>query len=312
MIAAVAMYFLTQTPLGRMANACRDNFERAQFVGYDPRMVRFLQFALSGFFAGIGGGLYAITYEIVTFDAVKRRLSANALLMAYIGGAACSAGPILGAVLITLLQSGVSLTVQLLADLCRRAVHRHGDLRAGRPRRADPGAPPDLARRPAAALAVPYLRVVPPALVAVVGFVGLVELASFLTIGAAQGKPLALFGTTRSTSGAAAAWLAAAVLLARRGGRCDVSAPSFAAAWAAANAESRAQAERADECPSGALRCATSTRTSARPRSSAASALDDPARASVTRIIGPNGAGKTTLFNLISGPLSGVARARSR
>ena len=32
--------------------------------------VRFLQFALSGFFAGIGGGLYAITYEIVTFDAL--------------------------------------------------------------------------------------------------------------------------------------------------------------------------------------------------------------------------------------------------
>ncbi len=26
-------------------------------MGYDPRMVRFLQFALSGFFAGIGGGL---------------------------------------------------------------------------------------------------------------------------------------------------------------------------------------------------------------------------------------------------------------
>ena len=37
-----------------MANACRDNFERAQFVGYDPRMVRFYQFALSGFFLWLG------------------------------------------------------------------------------------------------------------------------------------------------------------------------------------------------------------------------------------------------------------------
>ena len=103
------MLFLTRTPLGRMANASRDNFERVQFVGYDPRMVRFLQFALSGFFAGIGGGLYAITYEIVTFDALAAPLSANALLMAYIGGSAAFGGPILGAVLITLLQSGVSL-----------------------------------------------------------------------------------------------------------------------------------------------------------------------------------------------------------
>ena len=50
LIAAVGMYFHTMTPLGRMANACRDNHERAQFVGYDPRIVRFLQFALSGFY----------------------------------------------------------------------------------------------------------------------------------------------------------------------------------------------------------------------------------------------------------------------
>ena len=52
-IAVALMLLLTRTPVGRMANACRDNFERAQFVGYDPRMVRFVQFSLSGFFAGI-------------------------------------------------------------------------------------------------------------------------------------------------------------------------------------------------------------------------------------------------------------------
>ena len=92
-----------------MANACRDNFERAQFVGYDPRMVRFFQFALSGFFAGIAGGLYALTYEIVTFDTVAGGMSANALLMTYIGGVGTFAGPIVGAILIVLLQSWVSL-----------------------------------------------------------------------------------------------------------------------------------------------------------------------------------------------------------
>src|ERR1700722_11430955 len=96
LLAALVMFYLTQTPLGRMANATRDNFERAQFMSYDPRVVRFLQFALSGFFAGIGGGLYAITYEIVTFDALAAPLSANALLMAYIGGAGAFGGPILG------------------------------------------------------------------------------------------------------------------------------------------------------------------------------------------------------------------------
>ena len=107
--AVAAMRLLTMTPVGRMANACRDNFERAQFVGYDPRMVRFFQFALSGLFAGIAGGLYALTYEIVTYDAVAGAMSANALLMTYIGGIGVFAGPVIGAVLIVLLQSWVSL-----------------------------------------------------------------------------------------------------------------------------------------------------------------------------------------------------------
>lgn len=193
-ISALLMLYLTRTPLGRMANASRDNFERVQFVGYDPRMVRFLQFMLSGFFAGIGGGLYAITYEIVTFDALAAPLSANALLMAYIGGSAAFGGPIVGAVLITLLQSGVSLmsnswlvyvgvlfiTMVIFAPQgVMGLIAAHGPIvRAGRFNK----------------LLLPYLRVIVPCLVMVLGFVGLVELASFLTIGAAQGKALVLFG----------------------------------------------------------------------------------------------------------------------
>src|SRR5262249_34178002 len=93
-IAAILMKLQTQTPLGGIANATRDNFERAQFVGYDPRMVRLMQFTLSGFFAGIGGGLYVLVYEIVTFDTVSAAKSANALLAVYIGGAGGFFGPI--------------------------------------------------------------------------------------------------------------------------------------------------------------------------------------------------------------------------
>ncbi len=44
---------------------------------------------------------------------------------------------------------------------------------------------------------MPYVRVCCPAsLLVLLGFVGLVELLSFLTIGAAQGKTLVLFGST--------------------------------------------------------------------------------------------------------------------
>jgi branched-chain amino acid transport system permease protein len=194
LIAALGMYYHTTTPLGRMANACRDNHERAQFVGYDPRMVRFQQFALSGFYAGIAGGLFAITYEIVTFDAVAAPLAANALLMAYIGGATTFFGPVLGAILITFLQSGVSLMsnswLVYVGVLFIAMVTFAPTGLTGIVLEHAPIARAGLLRR----LVLPYLRMFVPGAIMLIGFVGLVELASFLTIGMAQGKRLALFG----------------------------------------------------------------------------------------------------------------------
>ena len=195
LISIVGMYFLTRTPLGALANATRDNFERAQFMGYDPRVVRFMQFALSGLFAGIGGGLYAITYEIVTFDALAGPLSANALLMAYIGGTTVFGGPILGAILITLLQSGVSLLsnswlvyvgVMFIAMVIFAPAGFAGIILAHKPV-ANNGRWKQLIGA--------YTRLLVPGLAIVFGFIGMVELLSFLTIGAAQGKKLVLFGS---------------------------------------------------------------------------------------------------------------------
>jgi branched-chain amino acid transport system permease protein len=187
-IAIALMRLQTQTPLGRMANATRDNFERAQFVGYDPRMVRFYQFMLSGFFAGIGGGLYAIVYEIVTFDTVAAAKSATALLAAYIGGAGTFFGPLLGTIVVVLLQSGVSLlsnawllyvgvlfivmVVYAPGGLFGIIVQHAPIARTGRLRE----------------LTIPYIRILVPGALSVFGFVLLIELASFTTIGMAQGK----------------------------------------------------------------------------------------------------------------------------
>ncbi|MDX5461949.1 branched-chain amino acid ABC transporter permease, partial [Micromonospora tulbaghiae] len=54
-LAAIAMYALTRTPLGRISNAVRDNPERVQFIGYDPHVVRYLAYCFAGFFAGVAG-----------------------------------------------------------------------------------------------------------------------------------------------------------------------------------------------------------------------------------------------------------------
>ena len=103
-----AMYLFTRTPLGRMCNAVRDNPERAEFVGYSTQMVRFIAFCVSGFFAGVAGGLAAIHYEIVTSSMVGAAPSGFVLLMAYIGGVAFFIGPVIGAVLMTALQISLS------------------------------------------------------------------------------------------------------------------------------------------------------------------------------------------------------------
>jgi branched-chain amino acid transport system permease protein len=103
-LAAVAMFALTHTPLGRMANAVRDNPERAEFVGYDTQRVRYLMLILSGFFAGIAGGLTALSYEIVTAETLNAHTSGVVLLMTFVGGIGFFFGPIIGAILITVMQ----------------------------------------------------------------------------------------------------------------------------------------------------------------------------------------------------------------
>ena len=108
MISAIAMYALTRTPLGRICNAVRDNPERVQFIGYDPHVVRYLAYGFAGFFAGVAGGLAAINFEIANSAYLGATQSGLVLFAAFIGGAAYFFGPILGAILVTYLQLGLT------------------------------------------------------------------------------------------------------------------------------------------------------------------------------------------------------------
>ncbi|MCA0873361.1 branched-chain amino acid ABC transporter permease [Seohaeicola saemankumensis] len=115
LLSALLMYLFSRTPIGRMANAVRDNPERAEFLGYSARWVRFYSFVASGFFAGIAGGLFAINYEIVTEENLNLAQSGTILLITFLGGVGFFFGPILGAILFTLLQTVLSLQTELWA-----------------------------------------------------------------------------------------------------------------------------------------------------------------------------------------------------
>ena len=101
-VSTAALFALTRTPLGRMLNAVRDNPERVEFIGYSTQQVRYLAFMVSGFFAGIGGGLAALNFEIVTAEVVGAARSGAYLLFVFLGGATFFIGPIIGAVLMVI------------------------------------------------------------------------------------------------------------------------------------------------------------------------------------------------------------------
>jgi branched-chain amino acid transport system permease protein len=101
-LCTAVMYAFTRTPLGRMLNAVRDNPERVEFIGYSTQRVRYLAFIISGFFAGIAGGMYALNFEIATAEVVGAARSGAYLLFTFLGGAVFFFGPIIGGVLMVL------------------------------------------------------------------------------------------------------------------------------------------------------------------------------------------------------------------
>ena len=101
-ICVALMYAFTQTPLGRILNAVRDNPERVEFIGYNTQRVRYFAFIIAGFFAGISGGLGALNFEIVTAEVVGTGRSGGYLLFTFLGGATFFFGPIIGGILMVL------------------------------------------------------------------------------------------------------------------------------------------------------------------------------------------------------------------
>lgn len=113
LLSTLLMYLFTLTPIGRMANAVRDNPERAEFVGYSGYWVRFYSFCGAGFFAGIAGSLFAVTYEITTVENLNVEASGTILMITFLGGVGFFFGPITGAIVFTILQTVLSLQTEL-------------------------------------------------------------------------------------------------------------------------------------------------------------------------------------------------------
>jgi branched-chain amino acid transport system permease protein len=215
LVCMVAMYALRRTPFGRMCNAVRENPERAQFVGYNPRAVRFIAFALAGLFAGVAGALAAINFELVNSSAVGAGQSGIVLLAAYVGGVGNFIGPVIGAILVTWLEV-------MLSDLTDVWQLYFGLLFIGVVMFAPNGIAglltmhaPLLQQRAYKALwrlMLSYLIALVPALAMIVGAIVIIEMTYHRSVKASGGATISLFHLTLDTT-SVVPWIVAIVLL---------------------------------------------------------------------------------------------------
>ena len=234
-VAALLMHAFMRTPVGRLANAVRDNPERVEFIGFNPQRVRFIVFSVSAAFAGLAGGLHAINYEIVAAEAVGAARSGAVLLMVYIGGAHHFIGAILGAVAITWLQ--VSLSDYTTAWLLYLGLFFMGIVAYV------PGGLAGLLlihltalrARMLAPIVRSYLAVAPFALAAAVGAILLIEMAYRRSTQPEAGTTMKLFWMPMDTS-KPWPWLAAIALMAIGGFVVRRLWPKVNDAWGAVSA----------------------------------------------------------------------------
>jgi len=239
----VAMFAFTHTPLGRIANAVRDNPERAEFIGYNTQRVRFFVLTVAAFFAGIAGGLSAINFEIVTAENVSALRSGGVLLATFIGGAMFFFGPILGAVIYVFFAVALSDYTKawqfyLGVFFVAMVMYAPGgvaslllmNLRVARYR---------LFR----SLRDPYAGVLLSGLTLLVGVVMVVEMSYHLTLNFAAGSKMRLFGFPVD-SAAPEIWVLAAGVLAAGAWSFEAMRRYFVREWGAVQVAIEEQLQR--------------------------------------------------------------------
>jgi branched-chain amino acid transport system permease protein len=107
--ALLVMWRITESPFGYIMRTLRDNQRRAAFLGINVRLHMLMNFVIAGAFAGLAGALWGPFSRSVSPGLLGWQESGIAVFMTLIGGAGSFVGPLLGAVIYTLLQAVVTM-----------------------------------------------------------------------------------------------------------------------------------------------------------------------------------------------------------
>ena len=107
-VVSYAMWRFVRSPFGLTLLGIRDSESRMRSLGYNVSVHLFVGFAVSGFFAGIAGALYAMFNNFVSPSTVALAQSVEGVLMMIAGGVGTLFGGFVGAAAIIALENVVS------------------------------------------------------------------------------------------------------------------------------------------------------------------------------------------------------------
>lgn len=107
-LSLLCLWQLARSPFGACLRGARDQPRRMRMLGHNVWLIRWAAFVLSGFWGSVAGLLYVFEYQFVSPQTLSLQQSAEALLMVVLGGAGTLAGPVIGAVIITLVKTVAS------------------------------------------------------------------------------------------------------------------------------------------------------------------------------------------------------------
>jgi branched-chain amino acid transport system permease protein len=103
----LAIRWLVTGPYGRVITAMRNDEDALAGIGRNGVNIKVALFALGSGIAGLAGGLYAHYFLFLSPEQFGIFASATLLTMVVVGGAATVRGPVLGAILLTLLPEAI-------------------------------------------------------------------------------------------------------------------------------------------------------------------------------------------------------------
>ena len=99
------IYRTIHSPFGQVLKAIRENEPRALSLGYDVNRYKLLAFVLSASLAGLAGATKTLMLGFATLTDVHWATSGEVVLMTLVGGVGTVLGPIVGAIVIVVLQN---------------------------------------------------------------------------------------------------------------------------------------------------------------------------------------------------------------